>query len=143
MYVRIYQLLDELDGVKTVEIDPKRLPPAGGPSHECTECGLRCGGGRSGFVINWQGSLMPCNRMNMIHADALKEGVEAAWKKVNREASSWPRVPECEGCPYDGICNNCAANMLRFADPGKQPKELCERMRYYVQHGIRHIPDCE
>ncbi len=143
LYVRIFQLLNELDGVKTVEIDPKKLPPAGGPSHECAECGLRCGGGRSGFVINWEGKMMPCNRMNMIHADALNDGFIEAWRKVNLEARKWPRVPECEGCPYDGICNNCTANMLRFADPGKQPYELCERMKYYVQHGVRHIPDCE
>ena len=143
LYVRIYQLLHELDGVKTVEIDPAKLPPAGGPSHECLECGVRCGAGRSAFVINWEGDMLACNRMNMIHADALKEGVATAWIKVNREANNWPRVPECKGCPYDVVCTNCTANMLRFAGPGKQPKELCERTKELVRHGVRHIPDCE
>ena len=143
LYIRIYQLLNELDGVKTVEVDPEKLPPAGGPSHECAECGMRCGGGRSAFAITWEGKMMACNRMDMIHADALKEGIATAWHKVNREASSWPRVPECEGCPYDGICTNCTANMLRFADPGKQPMVLCERTKKLVQHGVWQIPDCE
>ena len=67
-YIRIYRLMNELAGRETKEIDPDRLPPAGGPSHECTQCGLRCGGGRSAFVIDWKGTMMPCNRLNVVHA---------------------------------------------------------------------------
>ena len=86
---------------------------------------------------------MPCNRMNIIHADLLQEGFAAAWKKVNGEACSWPRVPECKGCPYDKVCNHCAGNMLRYAKPGQQPTGLCEKIKYYVQCGVRDLPDCE
>ncbi len=143
LYVRIYRLINELNGKETGEIDKKKLPPVGGPDHECTACGLVCGGGRSSFVIDWKGTLMPCNRLNIIHASPLEGGFEAAWKKINREANAWPRVPECEGCPYDSICQNCAANMLMYAEPGKQPKELCEQTMYYVQHGVAHIPECD
>ena len=143
MYLKIYRLMYELDGLESREISEDRLPPAGGPSHECAECGLKCGGGRSSFVLNWKGVLMACNRMHMLQADALKEGFAAAWRKVNREANSWPRVPECEGCPYAGVCNNCAANILSYAEPGKQPLALCERTKYLVRHGVRHIPECE
>lgn len=142
-YVRIHRLLNELNGLETKEIEAEKLPPAGGPSHQCDGCGLQCGGGRSGFVINWKGTLMPCNRLDMIHADPLKEGFKAAWTRINREANSWPRVPECEGCAYSGVCNNCAANMLQFAEPGKQPTGLCELTKYYVRHGIKRIPECE
>ena len=142
-YVRIYRLLDELNGRETKEIDEGRLPPAGGPFHECSECGLECGGGRSGFVVDWKGTLMPCNRLNMIRAYPLKDGFKAAWETINREARSWPRVPECEGCAYRGICSNCAATFLDYAEPGKQPFELCEKVRHFVKYGVMHIPECE
>ena len=142
-YIRIYRLLNELNGRETKEIDPEKLPPAGGPYHECSECGLECGGGRSGFVVNWKGTLAPCNRLDMIHAYPLKDGFKAAWDSIHREAMNWPRIPECKECAYRGICTNCAATCLDYAEPGKQPKELCERIRNFVQHGVMHIPECE
>ena len=141
--MRIYRLLSELDGSEIREIDADKLPPAGGPCHECTECGIRCGSGRSAFTLTWKGDMVACNRMSVIHADALKDGIAASWAKVNREAENWPRVPECEGCPYYDVCNNCAGNMMQYAEPGKQPKALCEQTRYFVSHGVRRIPDCD
>ena len=143
LYVKIYQLLNELDGKKSNPIPEEQLPQAGGNLHECTECGLRCGGGRSGFVIDWKGAVLPCNRLDMIRGDALADGFSEAWRTVNQEANQWPRVPECEGCAYAKVCNNCAANILVYGKPGKRPAELCERTRYLVKNGVWHIPDCE
>ena len=142
-YIRIRRAMRELDGQKLKDIDAARLPPVGGPSHECTECGLLCGGGRSGFVMDWKGTLFPCNRMEIIHAYPLQEGFKAAWLKVNRAVNEWPRVPECEGCSYRMVCNTCAATMLQYAKPGKQPIKMCELTKYYVQHGVMCIPECE
>ena len=142
-YIRIYRLMNEMDGRETKEIDPDRLPPVGGPSHECTQCGLQCGGGRSAFVIDWKGTMMPCNRLNVVHADPIREGFKEAWARINREAESWPRVPECDGCAYQSVCNICAASMLRYAEPGRQPTELCETVRYYIRHGVMKMPECE
>ena len=142
LYTRLYLLLREMDGVENREIPEESLPPIGGPSHECAECGLRCGGGRSSFVIDWQGTLTACNRLRMLNAKPLAEGFRAAWEKVNQQAKAWPRVPECEGCAYADACDNCAANMLQYAEPGKQPLALCERARYYVRHGVRQVPGC-
>lgn len=142
-YIRIYRLMNELAGRETKEIDPDRLPPVGGPSHECTQCGLRCGGGRSAFVIDWKGTMMPCNRLNVVRADPIREGFKEAWARINHEAESWPRVPECEGCAYRSVCNICAASMLRYAEPGRQPTELCETVRYYIRHGVMKNPECE
>ena len=143
LYLRIYRKMNEMYGIETRTIDMEELPPAGGPSHECKEKGLRCGGGRSCFGINWKGELVPCNRMEMIKAYPLTEGFKKAWEKVNRGANEWPRVPECTGCAYDSICNNCAANMLQYAKPGERPAELCEQARMFVQHGIWRITECE
>ena len=143
MFMRICRLNNELNGVENTSIDEDKLPPYGGGKHECSKRGLRCGGGRSGFVVDWKGTLMPCNRMDMIHAYPLKEGFKRAWERINQEADNWPRVPECEGCPYDSVCNNCAANMLQYAEAGKQPVALCEQTKYFVANGVSQIPECE
>ena len=142
-YIQIYRLLNELNGREIREIDEDKLPPAGGPDHECAESGLRCGGGRSSFVMTWEGVMMPCNRMNMIRADAVKEGISKAWSIINQGVKTWPRVPECDGCPYNSVCNKCTAYLLRFAEPGKLPKELCERTKSFVRRGVCQIPECE
>lgn len=142
LYVRIYRLLDELDGRETKEFTGV-LPPAGGPSRDCTECGLLCGGGRSSFVLSWKGMMTACNRMSMICADALHEGVAAAWAKVCREANSWPRVPECEGCLYRDVCNRCAGNVIQFGKPGERPIPLCEQTMNFVRQGVRPLPECD
>ena len=94
-------------------------------------------------MIDWKGTMRPCNRMEAIEALPLEEGFQAAWRRINRAACGWPRVPECEGCAYEPACVNCAAQMLRFTSPGKQPVAFCEQTRYLVQHGAWRIPDCE
>ena len=142
-YIRIYRFINELDGIENQEVDEGMLPSAGGPLKECDQCGLQCGGGRSGFVLNWKGVLMPCNQLEMIQAYPLKDGFKAAWDIVNQEANSWPRVPECEGCAYQKVCNNCAGCMLQYAEPGNRPVELCERTKRFVQQGIKRIQKCE
>lgn len=142
-FIRIYKLLNELEGRETREIDANILPEPGGSSHECDQCGLLCGGGRSGFVVDWKGTLKPCNRLDMICADLLKTRFSEAWGCINRAANNWPRVPECEGCAYSKVCCTCAATMIQYAEPGKRPAELCELTKYYVQHGVMHIPECE
>jgi len=142
-YLRIYRFNRELDGYKIEQIPDEKLPPIGGPHHECRECGLECGGGRSNFIIDWKGIMRPCNRLQMIEAYPLKDGFKAAWQTIHREVSDWPKVPECEGCAYRPACNTCAANMLQFTEPGKQPIKWCERTKYFVRHGIWQIPDCD
>ncbi|MBR5179716.1 MAG: radical SAM protein [Lachnospiraceae bacterium] len=143
MYVRIYKLLNELNGIETKEIAEDKLPPAGNPLYECGECGLQCGGGRSSFVIDWKGTLMPCNRLNIIKAFPLLDGFAKAWKSVNKKANSWPRVSECQGCAYRGVCSNCSGNTLQYVKPGERPTELCKRTKFFVQQGIAIIPECD
>ena len=143
LYVRLYRLLDELEGQESREIPPEQLPAPGGSCHNCTEHGIECGAGRSCFTANWKGKIQPCNRLNMIQGDPLAEGFEEAWKRVNRWANDLPRVPECRGCAFEYICDNCAANIFLFSEPGKQPTELCKRTLYLVQHGVRHLPECD
>lgn len=142
-YVDIYRLIQELDGEESREVPEELLPPPGGGSHDCTQRGLRCGGGRSGFVMTWDGKMYPCNRLTQVEGLPLEEGVASAWKKINTVCNNWPRVADCDGCPYYYICDNCAANMSDYAETGKCPAGICERTRYLVKHGIRMIAECK
>ena len=143
MYIRAFTYYNQLSNIQTTEINEDLLPPCGGTCHETSQRGLRCGGGRSNFAIDWKGTMTPCTDLTEIRAYPLTDGFDAAWSKVNQEANNWPRVPECNGCAYEGVCNKCAASMLRYADPGKMPTRLCEKTKAFVRYGIRHIPECE
>ena len=143
LYVKLYRLQDELDGQEPREISPDKLPMPGGPCHSCTECGIKCGGGRSTFTVDWKGNLRCCDSLDTVQGHPLEEGFRTAWSRINEWANKVPRVPECEGCAYEEICPNCLAHVLIFAAPGKQPKGLCERTMYLVQNGVFQIPECE
>ena len=143
-YLEIYKLEEELAGREIVEVDEKDLPPIG--SRECSECtekGLLCGGGRSSFAIEWDGRMLACNRFRVVEGYPLKEGFHKVWERINQVCANWPRVPECEACAYRWTCTLCAATMLSYAEPGKQPTKMCERVRYLVKNGVWHIPDCD
>ena len=141
-YRRIHELYNSLNGMECIEIPEDQLPEPGGPSHECSETGLLCGGGMSSFSIDWKGNMHPCERMPEVEAYPLRDGFKTAWESINQTARSWPRVPECDGCAYFPTCIICAAYMRTFAEPGRQPLGLCRRTRYLVQHGVWHLPDC-
>lgn len=142
-YVRIFRLYNELKGVAIPEIDPEKLPPPGGPCHECTEYGLPCKAGRAAFTIQWDGVMYPCNSVRHFSASPLEEGFRPAWDSIRRQCATWPRIPECKDCAYESVCVHCPAIRAQFAKPGKQPLALCERTRYLVQHGVAAIPECE
>ncbi len=143
LYIRAIKYRKSLDGIETPEIDEKKLPPCGGPCHEIAECGLQCGGGRAAFAIDWEGRMTPCSDLERIQGYPLRDGFAAAWAKVNREANSWPRVPECQGCAYENVCNHCPALTLRYAEPGKRPVELCEKTREMVRNGALFFQACD
>ena len=112
--------------------DAGELPESGNPG--CTECGLECGGGRSGFVIDWRGCLRICNRMEN-RAFPLRDGFEAAWREINEIANRWPRVSECAGCAYESVCIKCAAEFLKYAAPGEKPESYCRKTMYLISRG--------
>lgn len=142
-YVEIYRHLSEMDGKTLHEIPEETLPAPGGPKHSCEECGLECGGGRSGFVINWQGVMTPCNRLYGVSANPITDGFEKAWKRINQICNEWPRVPECKGCPYEKVCDHCAAAVMQYAEPGRQPLELCRKTREMIRKGVWRISNCD
>ena len=144
LYVRLYRLQAELEKRPTVKPFEGELPEAGGPCHECTKHGIKCGAGRSNFSIDWKGLMSFCISLDAVQFSPREEGFLNAWKKLNQAAKDWPtNAPECDGCPYKSVCINCAAYENQFAEPGKQPLMLCERTKYFVRHGVVSIPVCE
>ncbi len=143
LYIRIYQLLYEIEGREIQKIDMEMLPPECGKDLNGQKRGFRCGGGRSGFIIDWRGTMIPCNRMEMIHTFPLREGLMEAWKRLNQQVNDWPVFSGCDGCPYAHVCNNCAGNQLQFAKPGEKPTGLCEQTKRFVCSGVRQLPDLD
>lgn len=141
-YVAVYRLRNELSGSTVPSVDPDRLPPPGGPHHDCSVFGLNCGGGMSCFDIDWTGAMHICNSYRSVVCRPLKEGFVSSWEKLHRIAAGWPRVPECIDCPYEPVCTNCEVRKAGFGKPGQQPLPLCERTRYLVQHGVYKIQEC-
>lgn len=145
LYIRIYRLLNQIDGRKTMELERGKLPLEGSKDPSKLHKGFPCGGGRSGFVITWKGMMVPCNQMEMINAYPLKEGFKEAWQKVNYAASNWPIYSGCVECCYAGVCNHCTGNQMRYAEPGEKPEGLCEQTKQFVCSGVRALPnpDCD
>ena len=141
-YVRILRYSQELNGKEIKTIPLNSMPAPGGKCRSCEEKGLECGGGRSGFVMNWKGELCICNRMEA-KAYPLRDGFDRAWKEINAVATGWPRVPECIGCTYEPVCTKCAARKMKNTEPGKQPLELCEHVRYMVSQGVLPASLCD
>ena len=141
-YARIRRYYKEVRGEETAEYPESRLPEAGGPCSGRQEHGLSCGGGRSGFVINWKGEMLICNRMAP-KSYPLQDGFAQAWHKINEIAEQWPRASACRGCAYEEFCGFCAADALKYAQPGEKPAALCERTRYLAGQGVLNLPNCD
>ena len=141
-YARILRFDRELRGLPLQECPESDLPAPGGPLRACDERGLECGGGRSGFVIDWQGRMRICNRLEVI-SEPMRVGFGEAWRIINTAACNWPKVPECQECPYKQVCNQCAARFLQHAELGQRPAALCQVTRYMVSRGILSPPICE
>ena len=142
-YIRIMKYQHELEGITPKAISAESLPEEGGPERERILCGVKCGAGRSGFNITWQGVMIPCNELDMIRAYPFKTGFDQAWRQINQAVEQWPRSSACEGCAYETVCIRCIGQVLRYAEPGKWPRSLCERTKRFVQQGVYQMPDCE
>lgn len=142
LYARIFRLEKELSGKTVTEYLDANLPEPGGPCSRETVTGVKCGAGRSCFTIDWKGTMHPCNRLQMIQAEPIKEGFSAAWKNINNQAVNWKAEPACSGCPYEDICSPCAGNVYQFSQPDGRPEEWCRRTVYFVRHGIWNKPEC-
>ena len=141
-YARVLRLHREMHGAEIKEYAESELPSPGGNCTDCEWHGLSCGGGRSGFVINWKGEMQICNRLQ-VKSDPLRDGFAAAWQSIHHAAENWPRAAACRGCAYEESCGICAAEAMKYAAPGEKPEALCRRTRYLASKGVLNVPPCE
>lgn len=135
-YVRVLKLARELrGGADCVGCDEAELPEPGGEAAEAAR-GVRCGAGRSGFSIAWNGLMRPCNTFPEVAADALKLGFAEAWRQINAAVKDFPQPVECEGCAYRPQCPGCVADHASGAPLGHTNPERCAWMRRMIAEGL-------
>lgn len=141
-YARLLRFYKELHGSRIQGCPENELPVPGGPFQTCDEKGLMCGGGRSGFLIDWKGEMRICNRLEP-KSFPLRDGFPEAWRFIHEKAENWPRTAKCRGCAFEKVCSNCAAERMKYAEPGKLPEGLCQKTRYLVSQGILPASYCD
>lgn len=142
-YIRIMRYQNELKGIRVETCPAELLPPEGGPDPDGVRYGVRCGAGRSGFNINWDGVMTPCNMLEITRAHPLETSFDEAWQQIREAVAHWPRTAACDGCAYEHVCEVCIGRVVSFAEPGVWPHALCEQTKRFVRRGVYPVPECE
>ena len=133
-YIELYKFIRQgtEDSIKQSE-DLVELPDANQKGEK--KLGLQCGGGRSSFVIKYDGTMCPCLPFYDVFEKPLEIGFMDAWKRINRFANHYPIPQECNGCIYEKYCFRCAASH-RNAPIGHCDRALCDTIQLYIKGGV-------
>jgi len=138
-YISMLKLRLHLKGKELiVEGDPESLPDPGGKQGNPV-FGVTCGAGRSGFAIDWQGNMRPCNNFPCEGENVLSLGFNEAWRRTNHTVAHYPLPTECEGCAYHGLCMHCVAAHAAGAKPGHANPAVCAMGRRMVTEGLSSL----
>lgn len=142
-YVAMMKLRTTLKGGEVgPDCDPESLPD---PGSELThaERGVRCGAGRSGFSVDWQGRMRPCNTFPCEPVDVLALGFHEAWRRTNHTALNYPLPAECGACTYRATCKHCVAEHAAGAPAGHASPAICAWGRRMIAEGLLKMPQPE
>ena len=91
------------------------------------EHGLYCNAGRTGFAINWDGTMAPCLSFprDIICADVKRIGFETAWQEVNRGVKAYSVPEDCRACAYNTRCHYCPVQHRHLAAQHRCVPEHC------------------
>ena len=135
-YIAMVKLRQALKGRLTEpDCDPESLPDPGSEQSTAAK-GVRCGAGRSGFAVDWQGRMRPCNTFPCEPADVLSLGFDEAWRRTNHTALNYPLPAECEGCAYKGVCKHCVAEHAAGAPAGHASPAICAWGQRMIAEGL-------
>jgi len=140
-YVEIFRIQNEFKGRELTPIDPLEMPDEG----HCNEkaCGVKCGAGRSGFGIKYDGSMTACTGLEDTKAYPLETGFAEAWKIINNAANCYPRPAECDNCIYAPVCSPCAAQHKNAPVLGHCDSRICSHTKLLVREGVLSLPKQE
>ena len=137
-YIEVYKKRNELRHYnETITVDLKELPDPGVSSNN--SMGLKCGAGRSSFVIKYDGTMSPCVSLYDIISYPLKYGFEQAWREINLKVNEYIRPAECVDCFYSTVCLKCVA-FHEKAPAGHCDRRICQRTMKMVSAGVLPIP---
>ena len=140
-YVAMMKLRQALKGQLTEpDCDPESLPDPGS-EHSHAIKGVRCGAGRSGFAIDWQGRMRPCNTFPCEPVEVLSLGFNEAWKRTNHTALNYPLPAECEGCAYKSVCKHCVAEHAAGAPAGHASPAICAWGKRMIAEGLLKLQE--
>ena len=88
--------------------------------------GIRCSAGRCICHIRWDGMMTPCVSFEEFMVNPKDMGMKSAWTQMNKWADNYPALEECDQCPHQLRCHQCAS--LHYNDtgvPGMPSPRLC------------------
>ena len=115
-------------GSRTAEIETSGCRASA--SEAASECPRdlfsRCTMHRSGFWIDWNGTMEPCGFMSYCKSRPFEQGFEAAWHDMHEKLAALELPKRCASCPDYSYCSACPG--LRDAmtgSPTGTPEALC------------------
>ena len=122
----------------------KVLIPVENPPDPCGNCAvatekLRCGAGRIGAFVSWDGTMHPCASMHEGTASLLKMSYAEAWEETKALVDRALWGSECVGCPYDSVCPQCPARRLNGVFSGHCNPSVCELAKRLVAAGVKKL----
>lgn len=139
-YIKIYKKRNELRHYddEPFTIDPAELPEPSSSS-VCHQ-GLRCGAGRSAFLIKHDGTMAPCLSLHDITSYPLVVGFRQAWREINNIANSYLRPAECDDCYYYSVCLKCVSLHKNAPEKGHCDPRICDRTKKMIAAGVLPLP---
>ncbi|MBE5892151.1 MAG: radical SAM protein [Lachnospiraceae bacterium] len=96
---------------------------------------MSCKAGKSSYVINWKGNMIPCVMLDNPGASVQETGFAEGWKQITEGVERLCISDECASCKYKVVCNTCAAAAL--AETGKcdaVPDYICRYTKRSMEH---------
>ena len=138
-YIELYRIRKELNHETAEEIDLKELPDESREGIKTV--GFQCGGGRSSFVIKYDGTMSPCPSMDEISSSPLETGFQEAWRQINETVRNYMMPQECGDCVYSDRCLICPAMHKNAPVSGHCDPRICERTKKLVSAGFIPAPE--
>lgn len=101
--------------------------------------GLTCRAGRSGFWIDWTGSMLPCGMFLEPKISLLTHSFDEGWKYIVEETAKLRIYKGCDTCKKRHSCISCGASILaESGDMTKKPEYICQMTDEYIQLLSQH-----